>query len=68
MDELLNRSLKRVSVEQLEMTIAEAITKLLGKEYEAQILDMDFNPNDLDYSPDRAACKLILSRRLKLNR
>jgi tetratricopeptide (TPR) repeat protein len=45
--------------------IAEAITKLLGKKYEAEITEMDFNPGNMADTLDCVACKLTLSKLFK---
>jgi hypothetical protein len=65
MNEAFDRPLKTVTVEQLEVAIAEAITKLLGKKYEAEITEMDFNPGNMADTLDCVACKLTLSKLFK---
>ncbi|OGV96592.1 MAG: hypothetical protein A3I04_00500 [Nitrospinae bacterium RIFCSPLOWO2_02_FULL_39_110] len=46
-DEIFPRPLKRVEPKQIEEAIAKALSELTGEEYEAEILNLNFNPDSV---------------------
>jgi hypothetical protein len=65
---MFERPLKAVSTEDLERVIAEAVTKLVGKEYKAEISLMDFNHTNASFGVDEVRFQLKLSQPLNFEK
>ncbi len=56
------RKLKKHSIAEIEQVISDAISKLVGCEYEADISKIDFKPGNMSYMNDSYDIKLSIER------
>ena len=56
------RALKQVTTTQIEEAISKTVSELIGKEYTAEVLNIDFNPIQNSSLTDTVEIRLRLSR------
>ena len=56
------RALKQVTTTQIEEAISKTLSELVGKEYTAEVLNIDFNPIQNSSITDTVEIRLRLSR------
>lgn len=59
-DDLFEQKLKKHSVAEIEQVISNAISKLIGSEYIAEINEIDFKSDSLSYMNDGHDIKLTI--------
>lgn len=59
-DDLFHRPLKDVDVTSLESEIAAALGRLAGKEYIAQIKNLDFEPERMAFMHDAVEIRVLV--------
>jgi hypothetical protein len=62
------RPLKSVSTEQLETALAGLLTQIIGKEYQASVLSVDYHPDETSDSADRCELRLTVERKFDFPR
>ena len=56
------RALKQITTTQIEDAISQTVSELVGKEYTAEVLNIDFNPIQNSSITDTVEIRLRLSR------
>ena len=56
------RPLKQITTTQIEEAISKTVSELVGKEYTAEVLNIDFNPIQNSSVTDTVEMKLRISR------
>ena len=56
------RALKQVTTSQIEEAISKTVSELVGKEYTAEVLNIDFNPIQNSLITDTVEMRLRISR------
>jgi molybdate-binding protein len=56
------RALKQITTTQIEEAISKTVSELVGKEYAAEVLNIDFNPIQNSLITDTVEIRLRLSR------
>src|ERR1041385_2890519 len=56
------RALKQITTTQIEEAMSKTVSKLVGKEYTAEVLNIDFNPIQNSSITDTVEIRLRLSR------
>jgi len=56
------RALKQITTTQIEEAISKTVSELVGKEYTAEVLNIDFNPIQNSSITDTVEIRLRLSR------
>ena len=56
------RALKQITPTQIEEAISKTVSELVGKEYTAEVLNIDFNPIQNSSITDTVEIRLRLSR------
>jgi molybdate-binding protein len=56
------RALKQVTTTQIEEAVSKTLSELVGKEYTAEVLNIDFNPIQNSSVTDTVEIKLRISR------
>ena len=62
MDDPTERALKQVTTTQIEEAISKTVSQLVGKEYTAEVLNIDFNPIQNSSITDTVEIRLRISR------
>jgi hypothetical protein len=62
MDDPTERALKQITTTQIEEAISKTVSELVGKEYTAEVLNIDFNPIQNSSITDTVEIRLRLSR------
>ena len=62
MEDPSERGLKQVTASQIEKAISKTVSELVGKEYTAEVLNIDFNPIQNSSITDTVEIRLRISR------